>query len=86
MSGNSYDLTMMRAKKSFKWLATMVGIALLVVLLGAFPGYTAAPPVVSDIPAQTIDEGNTFTTIDLDAYVTDVDNTDAEMTWSYSGK
>ncbi len=42
-------------------------------------------PVVSDIPNQTIDEGNTFTAIDLDAYVTDVDNTDAEMTWSSSG-
>jgi len=42
-------------------------------------------PVVSDIPAQTIDEGDAFTTVELDAYVSDVDNTDAEMTWSYSG-
>jgi len=59
MRGNSYDLTMMRAKKSSKRLTTMVGIALLVVLLGAIPGYAAAPPVVSDIPDQTIAEGGT---------------------------
>ena len=43
------------------------------------------PPVVSDIPDQTIQEGQTFTTIVLDNYVTDTDNTDAEMTWTYSG-
>ena len=42
-------------------------------------------PVVTDIPDQTIAEGSTFTTISLDAYVSDVDNTDAEMTWTYSG-
>jgi len=42
-------------------------------------------PVVSDIPDQTIAEGSTFTTISLDNYVTDVDNTDAQMTWTYSG-
>jgi len=43
------------------------------------------PPVVSGIPDQTIAEGSTFTTINLDDYVTDVDNTDAQMTWTYSG-
>ncbi|MFN2272687.1 MAG: Ig-like domain-containing protein, partial [Anaerolineae bacterium] len=43
------------------------------------------PPVVSDIPDQTINEGETFVTIDLDAYVADPDNPDSEMTWSYSG-
>ncbi len=42
-------------------------------------------PVVSDIPDQTIDEGQTFATIQLDDYVSDVDNTPAEMTWTYSG-
>jgi hypothetical protein len=42
-------------------------------------------PVVSDIPDQTIAEGSTFATINLDSYVSDVDNTDAEMTWTYSG-
>ncbi len=43
------------------------------------------PPVVSGIPDQTIAEGSTFATINLDDYVTDVDNTDAQMTWTYSG-
>ena len=43
------------------------------------------PPVVTDIPNQTIAEGATFATINLDDYVTDVDNTDAQMTWTYSG-
>jgi hypothetical protein len=42
-------------------------------------------PVVSDIPNQTITEGNNFATINLDDYVSDVDNTDAEMNWSYAG-
>ncbi len=43
------------------------------------------PPVVTNIPNQTILEGQTFTTITLDDYVSDVDNSDAEMTWSYTG-
>ena len=42
-------------------------------------------PVVNDIPDQTILEGSTFATINLDDYVSDVDNTDAEMTWTYNG-
>ena len=42
-------------------------------------------PVVSDIPDQTIAEGGSFTTITLDNYVTDVDNLDSEINWSYSG-
>jgi hypothetical protein len=44
-----------------------------------------APPVVSDIPNQTIAQGGTFATINLDDYVSDLDNTDAEMTWTYAG-
>jgi hypothetical protein len=43
------------------------------------------PPVVADIPNQILPYGGTFVTINLDNYVTDLDNTDAEMTWSYSG-
>jgi VCBS repeat-containing protein len=42
-------------------------------------------PVVTDIPDQTIAEGASFATINLDDYVSDANNTDAEMTWSYSG-
>jgi VCBS repeat-containing protein len=34
-------------------------------------------PIVTDIPDQTVDEDTAFTTINLDDYVSDVDNTDA---------
>ncbi|MEK7399048.1 MAG: Ig-like domain-containing protein, partial [Candidatus Poribacteria bacterium] len=43
------------------------------------------PPIVSDIPDQTVEEGKPFTSIKLDDYVTDPDNTDAEIVWSFSG-
>jgi len=43
------------------------------------------PPVVSDIPSQTILEGESFTTINLDNYVTDVEDADEDISWSYSG-
>ncbi|UCF13381.1 MAG: hypothetical protein JSW06_03755, partial [Thermoplasmatales archaeon] len=42
-------------------------------------------PNVSDIPNQTIAEGESFATIPLDDYVSDPDNLDSEMTWTYSG-
>ncbi len=42
-------------------------------------------PVVMDIPNQTIVEGGAFATISLDNFVSDVDNTDAQMTWTSSG-
>ncbi|HEX9751135.1 MAG TPA: Ig-like domain-containing protein, partial [candidate division Zixibacteria bacterium] len=42
-------------------------------------------PVVSDIPNQTVPEGSTFTTITLDDYVSDVDNLDSEISWTYAG-
>jgi hypothetical protein len=42
-------------------------------------------PVVADIPDQTVGEGASFTTISLDGYVTDIDNPDTDMTWTYSG-
>ena len=42
-------------------------------------------PVVSDIPDQTIAEGTTFATINLDSYVSDVDNLASEMSWSFVG-
>ncbi|MFC1944554.1 leucine-rich repeat domain-containing protein [Chloroflexota bacterium] len=43
------------------------------------------PPVVGDIPDQTIDEGGSFTTVILDNYVNDPDNADEEISWTYSG-
>ncbi|HKK63300.1 MAG TPA: family 16 glycosylhydrolase [Bacteroidales bacterium] len=42
-------------------------------------------PLVSDIPNQIYYEGNEFTTIQLDDFVTDQDHPDAEITWTYSG-
>jgi hypothetical protein len=43
-------------------------------------------PVVTDIPGQTVAEGASFVTINLDNYVSDANNTDAEMTWLSSGE
>ena len=43
-------------------------------------------PVVADIPDQTVSEGSTFATIDLDAYVSDVDNLKSDMIWTLPGK
>ena len=44
------------------------------------------PPVVSQIPNQTIDEGGTFNPINLDDYVHDPDHADSEMTWTATGQ
>ncbi|KPA14856.1 repeat protein [Candidatus Magnetomorum sp. HK-1] len=43
-------------------------------------------PVVSDIADQTIAEGQNFSILRLEYFVTDVDNTDTEMSWAYSGQ
>jgi len=43
------------------------------------------PPVVTDIPGQTIEEGKAFASIKLDDYVSDPDNPDSEITWTYTG-
>jgi hypothetical protein len=43
-------------------------------------------PMVSDIPNQTITEGESFTSISLDDYVTDPDDPDSVMVWSYWGE
>ncbi|MCK5030388.1 MAG: PKD domain-containing protein, partial [Thermoplasmatales archaeon] len=44
-----------------------------------------SPPVVSNIPGQTISEGESFNTINLDNYVDDVEDPDSAISWSYSG-
>lgn len=44
------------------------------------------PPVVSDIPDQTINEGQSFATINLDGFVNDLDDPDASLTWTASGQ
>jgi hypothetical protein len=40
------------------------------------------PPVVSDIPNQSVAEGSAFATIALDNFVSDPDNADSEITWT----
>ncbi|HEX9975387.1 MAG TPA: Ig-like domain-containing protein, partial [bacterium] len=44
------------------------------------------PPKVSKIPDQTILEGNSFTAIPLDGYVSDPDDIDAQITWRATGQ
>lgn len=44
------------------------------------------PPVVTDIPDQTINEGQTFATINLDGFVSDLDDPDASLTWTATGQ
>jgi hypothetical protein len=56
--------------------------------MGAFEfgcNTTVKPPVVSDIPNQTIAEGGAFKTINLNNYVVDPDNTDDQIIWTSSG-
>jgi len=43
------------------------------------------PPVVSDIPDQTIGQGDTFDLINLDDYVDDPDDPDEDINWTYLG-
>ncbi len=43
------------------------------------------PPHVSGIPDQSLAYGADFATINLDSYVTDPDNTPAELVWTYAG-
>ncbi len=44
-----------------------------------------SPPVVSDIPNVSFPEDGSNSSIDLDNYVTDPDNTDAEIDWIHAG-
>jgi len=43
------------------------------------------PPVVSDIPDVSFVSGQSDSSIDLDAFVSDSNNTDSEIAWSVSG-
>ncbi|ETR69986.1 MAG: hypothetical protein OMM_03568 [Candidatus Magnetoglobus multicellularis str. Araruama] len=44
------------------------------------------PPVVSGIADQSISEGDSFTAIQLDNFVEDIDNTDSDITWTTTGQ
>ncbi|MEE9463895.1 MAG: LamG-like jellyroll fold domain-containing protein, partial [Bacteroidales bacterium] len=48
--------------------------------------WSDAPPVVSNIPDQSVAEGAAFSTIILDNYVNDPDNADSEITWTITGQ
>lgn len=54
---------------------------------GAFeqPPRQNEPPVVSEIPGQTIPVGATFLTVELDRYVEDPDDDVSELQWSVAG-
>ncbi|OGU59051.1 MAG: hypothetical protein A2V66_15175 [Ignavibacteria bacterium RBG_13_36_8] len=41
-------------------------------------------PIILFIPGQTISEGETFAKINLNNYVTDIDNSSSEMKWRFS--
>ncbi|RMH78091.1 MAG: hypothetical protein D6681_20380, partial [Calditrichaeota bacterium] len=43
------------------------------------------PPLVHNIPDQTVVEGDTFATVALDGYVSDPDNPDSVLTWGVTG-
>lgn len=53
---------------------------------GIHPDQENDPPVVSDIPDQEIDKGETFQNIDLNAYVFDDITPDTLLTWTVSGE
>jgi gliding motility-associated-like protein len=44
------------------------------------------PPILIDIPNQTIDEGGIFSEIDLNIYVSDADHADSMINWSAQGQ
>jgi hypothetical protein len=51
-----------------------------------FLGLSAGlPPLVSDIPNQTIPMNGRFLPIRADSYVSDPDNPDTDITWSWTG-
>lgn len=43
------------------------------------------PPVVLNIPDQIINQGDSFVTINLNNYVSDVEDSDIEITWNCTG-
>ncbi|MEW6014291.1 MAG: Ig-like domain-containing protein, partial [Candidatus Zixiibacteriota bacterium] len=70
-------------KKGFHIRASAL-LLMLFGLIGAV-AHAQTPPVVSDIPDQTVAEGALFTTINLDNFVTDAESTPDQITWTYSG-
>jgi hypothetical protein len=42
-------------------------------------------PVIADIPDQSIEEGASFSTINLDGYIEDIEDSDTVISWEVSG-
>ncbi len=63
----------------------VVILGFLLSVMGAGISYGQSAPEVSGIPDQSIMEGSSFATINLDDYVTDADNLDTELTWIATG-
>jgi PKD repeat protein len=42
-------------------------------------------PVISDVGDQTIDEDFSFTSISLDQYISDIEDSDSQITWTVTG-
>lgn len=72
---------------SFAKSVIIVGAVLLIILglVAADSLFKGEPPVVSDIPDQTIKQGWRFDSIPLDKYVSDPDNSTDELNWSFYG-
>lgn len=51
-------------------------------IMGGCSGPINTQPVVSDIPDQTINEGDAFSTIILDNFVTDAEDSDNSINWT----
>ncbi|MDY0020623.1 MAG: cadherin-like domain-containing protein, partial [Anaerolineae bacterium] len=87
---------MPKALNSHRSMAVIIRMMAIMLVIGCSvsPAYahtavfTTPPdkyaPYVYNIPDQTIYEGEAFATIALDAYVSDPDHDDSELTWSVS--
>ena len=62
-----------------------VGASTFVNLAGTSPVAENTRPTVSNIPDQSILEGGTFNTIDLNFYVDDAETPDANIVWTFWG-
>ena len=88
-SGMMDEFRISKIVRSLGWIRTEYNT-----MVNAFDGgfYTIGmernannAPDVTDIPDQTIDEGSSFTTINLNDYVSDVETADADIVWSWAG-
>ena len=64
----------------------MYALSVFVALLLVVTGVSAAAPLITPgLTGQTINEGQTFTDINLDDFVSDVEDTDDQLVWEITG-